>query len=140
MTQNVKVTTNVPLWGMHVWWKMNIPKYMVYLYKHKSRTKNRYLIIFKTRNLNFQQTGVMLHVILNGLKSCDFRLFALFWKNKYIFQHHNKKKFELIYKDWSKLFVRFIRNNLNQGCTHPCVTRYESYKVCMNRTKVAINP
>ena len=24
------------------------------------------------------------------------------------------KKFELIYKDWSKLFVRFIRNNLNQ--------------------------
>jgi len=22
--------------------------------------------------------------------------------------------FELIYKDWSKLFVRFIRNNLNQ--------------------------
>ena len=24
------------------------------------------------------------------------------------------KKFELIYKDWSKLFVWFIRNNLNQ--------------------------
>jgi hypothetical protein len=24
------------------------------------------------------------------------------------------KKFELIYKDWSKLFIRFIRNNLNQ--------------------------
>jgi hypothetical protein len=23
-------------------------------------------------------------------------------------------KFELIYKDWSKLFVRFIRNDLNQ--------------------------
>ena len=22
--------------------------------------------------------------------------------------------FELIYNDWSKLFVRFIRNNLNQ--------------------------
>jgi hypothetical protein len=32
------------------------------------------------------------------------------------------KKFELIYKDWSKLFVRFIRNNPAQsGCTHPCV-------------------
>jgi hypothetical protein len=41
-----------------------------------------------------------------------FRLFALFGKNKYIFQYHSKKKFELIYKDWSKLFVRFIRNNL----------------------------
>ena len=25
------------------------------------------------------------------------------------------KKFELIYKNWSKLFVRFIRNNLNQA-------------------------
>jgi hypothetical protein len=24
------------------------------------------------------------------------------------------KKFELIYKDWSKLFVRFIQNNLKQ--------------------------
>jgi hypothetical protein len=26
----------------------------------------------------------------------------------------DQKKFELIYKDWSKLFVRFIWNNLNQ--------------------------
>jgi hypothetical protein len=43
-----------------------------------------------------------------------FRLFTLFWKNKYIFQYHSQKMFELIYKDWSKLFVRFIRNNLNQ--------------------------
>ena len=25
------------------------------------------------------------------------------------------KKLELIYKDWSKLFVWFIRNNLNQA-------------------------
>jgi hypothetical protein len=31
---------------------------------------------------------------------------------------------ELIYKDWSKLFVRVIRN------THPCVTRYVGYTVC----------
>ena len=37
--------------------------------------------------------------------------------------------FELIYKDWSKLFVRFIRNNLNQ-VVHPCVTRYAGYMVC----------
>ena len=37
-----------------------------------------------------------------------------FEKNIYIFQYHNKKKFKLIYKDWSKLFVRFIRNNLNK--------------------------
>jgi hypothetical protein len=41
----------------------------------------------------------------------DYLLY--FEKNKYIFQYHSKKKFELIYKDWSKLFVRFIRNNLN---------------------------
>jgi hypothetical protein len=34
-------------------------------------------------------------------------------KNIYIFQYHNKK-FEIIYMDWSKLSVRFIRNNLNQ--------------------------
>ena len=31
-----------------------------------------------------------------------------------LFNIITKKKFELIYKDWSKLFVRFIRNNLNQ--------------------------
>ena len=34
------------------------------------------------------------------------------------------KKFELIYKDWSKLFVRFIRNNLNQ------VVHTAGYTVC----------
>jgi hypothetical protein len=51
-----------------------------------------------------------------------------------------------LYKDWSKLFVRFIRNNLNPGCTHPCVTRYlrcvqpglRLFRV--NRTHIAINP
>jgi hypothetical protein len=32
----------------------------------------------------------------------------------YIFQYHYKK-FELLYKYWSYLFVRFIRNNLNHG-------------------------
>ena len=31
-----------------------------------------------------------------------------------IFFNIKTKKFELIYKDWSKLFVRFIRKNLNQ--------------------------
>ena len=38
-----------------------------------------------------------------------------FEKNKYIFLHHSKKS-ELINKDWSKLFVRYLRNNLNQMC------------------------
>jgi hypothetical protein len=31
-----------------------------------------------------------------------------------IFFNITTKKFELIYKDWSKLLFRFIRNNLNQ--------------------------
>jgi hypothetical protein len=31
-----------------------------------------------------------------------------------IFFNIRAKKFEVIHKDWSKLFVRFIRNNLNQ--------------------------
>jgi hypothetical protein len=41
--------------------------------------------------------------------------------------YHNKKKFELIYKDWSKLFVPFIRNNLNQ-VVHTLA--YAGYTVC----------
>ena len=37
---------------------------------------------------------------------------------------------KLIYKDWSKLFVRFIRNNLNQVVHNLCATRYADYTVC----------
>jgi hypothetical protein len=37
-----------------------------------------------------------------------------------IFFNIIKKKIELIYKDWSKLFVWFIRNNLNQVYTPLC--------------------
>jgi hypothetical protein len=46
-----------------------------------------------------------------------------FEKNKYIFLHHSKKS-ELINKDWSKLFVRFLRNNPNQvvHCYTVCAT------------------
>jgi hypothetical protein len=58
-----------------------------------------------------------LYWILELIRPCGnfhFSLFTLFWKNKYFFQYHSQKMFELIYKDWSKLFVRFIRNNLNQ--------------------------
>ena len=42
----------------------------------------------------------------------DYLLY--FEKINIFFNIITKKKFELIYQDWSKLFVRFIRNNLNQ--------------------------
>ena len=66
------------------------------------------------RNLKIDVTLKASHAVVircfffNEPPKFIFRLFALFWKKI------NKKKFELIYKDWSKLFVRFIRNNLNQ--------------------------
>jgi hypothetical protein len=47
-------------------------------------------------------------------------------------------KFELICKDWSKLFVRFIRNNLNHA-VHTLVQPDWGY-FFMNRTQIAINP
>ena len=48
-----------------------------------------------------------------------------FEKKKYIFQYHNKKVWINLYKDWSKLLVRFIRNNLNQ-----IVHTLAGYTVC----------
>jgi hypothetical protein len=42
-----------------------------------------------------------------------------------IFYNIIGKKFELIYKDWSYSFVRFIRNNLNQ-----VIHSYAGYTVC----------
>jgi hypothetical protein len=41
-----------------------------------------------------------------------FRLFALFWKNKYIFQYHNKQK--IIYKDSSQFLFGSWSNHVNQ--------------------------
>ena len=40
--------------------------------------------------------------------------YLLYFEKINIFFNIITKNFELIYKDWSKLFVRFIRNNLNQ--------------------------
>jgi hypothetical protein len=60
-----------------------------------------------------------------------------FEKKIYIFYKIIAKKLELIYKDWSKLFVRFIRNNLK------LVTRWVQPDwgyFFMNWTKIAINP
>jgi hypothetical protein len=43
-----------------------------------------------------------------------FLIICLILKKISIFFNIITKKFELIYKDWLKLFVRFIWNNLNQ--------------------------
>ena len=49
-----------------------------------------------------------------GLFKLIFDYLPYFEKIHIFFHYHSKKKFELIYKDWSKLFVRFIRYKLNQ--------------------------
>jgi hypothetical protein len=56
-----------------------------------------------------------------------------FEKINILFNIIAKKKFELIYKDWSKLFVRFIRNNLNQvvhTVAYPATNKHWPNKNC----------
>ena len=83
-----------------------------------------------------------------GVFWINFRLFALFWKNKYIFQYHSKKRLnKFIRIDRNYLFGSFeitsvrlytpLRNPLRElpGCVQPDWGYF-----FMNRTKIAINP
>jgi hypothetical protein len=74
-----------------------------------------------TNNLNFY-TNPSCAIVIRwfSLNEASLGLFKFnsdclpYFEKINIFFNIIAKKFELIYKDWSKLFVQFIRNNLNQ--------------------------
>jgi hypothetical protein len=85
---------------------------------------------FKKLRLFVNERNLRIDVVLKASRVVDIRWFSLneaylglfkfisdylpYFEKINIFFNIIAKKFVLIYKDWSKLFVRFIRNKLNQ--------------------------
>ena len=91
--------------------------------------------------------NLKIDVVLKASRAVDIRWFSFneaplglfkfisdylpYFEKINIFFNIIAKKVELIYQDWSKLCVWFIRNNLNQVVhTLAYVARYEGYTVC----------
>ena len=85
---------------------------------------------FKKFRLFVNERNLKIDVVLKASRAGDIKWFSLneaplrlfevifdylpYLEKINIFFNIISRKVELIYKDWSKLFVRFIRNNLNQ--------------------------
>ena len=89
-----------------------------------------YVFLFKKLRLFVNERNLKIDVVLKASRAVVIMWFSLneaplgllkfisdyllYFEKINIFSNIITKKFELIDKDWSKLFVRFIRNNLNQ--------------------------